>query len=141
MKSKKETQNSLIEKYVLLIVSVILFILVARYYGKDFRKSHKITVGYVFASSKGCGTRGNFGANIQYQYYADGRKHTASTRDGDLQCNAGKFIIGNFFPVAYKKYWYGYESQILLTPSEFEYYGYPFPDSLKWIISHVKTDK
>ena len=97
-----------------------------------------MATGVVIRYDVGCGTRGNFGQKFYYQYNAANKLLNDSRRTSELPCNIGKYIVGKSFPVAYKRYWYGYEENILITPRDFELYGHPFPDSLKWILQYVK---
>ncbi|OJX00294.1 MAG: hypothetical protein BGO70_08955 [Bacteroidetes bacterium 43-93] len=122
-----------------MIIAVAIILLIASQYKKSFRENHKMTVGQIFASKKGYGSRGNFGVDIQYKYFVNGHVQYASTRDRNLRFNTGQFMIGKYFPVLYKKTLFGYDETILITPSEFKSYGYAFPDSLRWIIKYIEN--
>jgi hypothetical protein len=122
---------------VIAFVLVLVAILLAVYHGSNFRKSHYLTTGIVIRCDHG--GRGNFGPGIYYAYHIDNEySGTGSVRHSDLPYSIGRAIVGRSFPVAYRKYWYGYEESILITPRDFELYGHPFPDTLKWILHYMK---
>lgn len=124
-------------KIAILVVVIAIIIVLASRHGKEFRSEHLLTVGLVV--KYGGGGKGNFGPDIHYKYYIYNKwSGNGSRRAGELPYGIGKIIVGKSFPVAYKKYWYGYEEAILITPRDFELYGHPFPDSLKWILQFVK---
>lgn len=124
-------------KIVIALIVVAIVILLASYHGNQFRKNHFMTTGVVIKCDHG--GKGNFGPGIYYEYYIDNKwSGNGSRRAGELPYGIGKVILGKSFPVAYQKYWYGYEEAILITPRDFELYGHPFPDSLKWILPLMK---
>ncbi len=113
------------------IVTIAFFALLAigltaNYHGNEFRKNHLVTTGVVTGYDEGCGTRWDFGQKFYYQYNADNMLLDNSRRTSELPCSIGKYIVGKSFPVVYKRYWYGYEQNILITPRDFELYGHPF---------------
>lgn len=119
---------------VLLLIPLILSIYI---HGTNFRKEHLLTTGRIIHVKQGYGTHGNFGTFFTYQYYVDGSKISSSYRCKDLSNDIRKVSIGRSFPVAYNKYWFGYEDIILLTPRDFESFGHKFPDSLTWILQYM----
>lgn len=119
-------------------IAIIILLFFLRRHGADFREKHSVTTG-IITSTDG-GGRGNWGPGIYYEYYVSGKKIKGSRRHAQLPYAIGEKIMGKSFPVAYEKYWYGYEDNILITPTDFKNYGHPFPDSLRWILQHIKKD-
>jgi hypothetical protein len=122
------------------VAFLICFIGVFMFYGhfhmEKFKREYLITNGIVYSVDGG--GKGNFGPGINYRYSAKGISYKSSRRHGELPYSIGKNIIGKAFPIVYQKYWYGYESNILITPNDFANYGLPFPDSLNWVLPHIK---
>ncbi len=109
------------------------------YCGSKFRKEHSLTVGQIIKWDGGSGTRGNFGPLFYYYYHVNGKVLRRSRRHKNLKSNIGKIMTGKSFPVAYRKYWYGYMENIMITPEDFQSFGYQFPDSLKWILPYMEN--
>lgn len=125
-------------KIAIALLVIVALIFLVSYHGKNFRKNHFLTNGVVVKCDHG--GKGNFGPGIYYEYYINNEcSGKGSGRYSELHYDIRKVIIGKSFPVAYQKYWYGYEQNMLITPEDFELYGHPFPDSLKWILSYMKN--
>ncbi len=121
--------------FFLMICAIILLLIFL--HGRQMRENHLLTIGQIVKCDEGSGSRGNFGLNIHYQYHVNGKVLYGSRRHSYLRCDFGKFIVGKSFPVVYRKYWFGYEENIMITPKDFEYYRHSFPDSLKWISKYI----
>lgn len=87
------------------------------------------------------GGRGNAGGIwIDYILDLNGKEYKGSSRyltneitSDDLQ----NYILHKTFPVAYNPS-NPSVSSILITPKDFSRYGYPFHDSLKWVLQYFK---
>lgn len=99
------------------------------------RKKHTLVIGKIVMCDKG--GKGNFGPSIFYEYKVDSTLRSASRRHGKLVYSI-RGLENHLFPVVYAKNWWGYSETILMTPDDFTYYGYTFPDSLNWILQYMK---
>ncbi len=104
------------------------------FYGQDTRKNHSLAVGKVLSYDGG--GRGNSGPGIYYVYEVDGLPIYSSMRKGRLNYGP-KGLVNHYFPVVYRKGLLGYFDIILIAPYDFEYYGYTFPDSLRWVLPYL----
>ena len=114
-------------------ISILIFSVYIR--GQKFRKIHDITTGIIIKTDNG--GRGNWGPGITYQYNVNGRKITSRRLAGELKYSV-KDIEQHYFPVIFQKTLWGYDDVILITPRDFDYYHYPFPDTLKWVLQYMK---
>ena len=105
--------------------------------GQKMRKEHHLTVGQIIKCDNG--GRGNFGPGINYRFNVGAAFVYGSRLHGGLKYNI-HVLENHSFPVVYQKHWFGYIDVILITPNDFAYYGYSFPDSLKWVIKYMKKD-
>ena len=119
----------------ILLLIVCISILVVYYHGQEFRKQHHLTVAKVLHCDGG--GKGNAGPGIYYVYELGGKMISSSRRHGELKYSIHN-LENHFFPVVYQKNWFGYDDIILITPHDFSYYGYSFPDSLNWILPLIK---
>jgi len=87
------------------LLVMLVLVLIGSYHGRTFRANHLLTVGKIVGYDKGCGTKGVYGQNLHYEYYVDGRLLRDSRQTSQLPCDIGEYIIGETFPVAYRKYW------------------------------------
>jgi hypothetical protein len=120
-----------IKKVVLLICAfgTVAFPTLGHPTGKDFHKHNDMAFGRI--TSVNGGGKGNWRPGINYQYALMGIKINGSIRTASISYNKAHELVDKTLPVLYKKYWYGYVDVVLITPSDFKYYGYVFPDSLK----------
>ena len=123
-------------KQVAAFIVAVSILLLAIQHGRQFRGKHNITIGYI--RSVDGGGKGNWGPGVHYTYYANGRLVEDSRRVKEFPYTIGQIIVGKSFPVAYRKYWYGYEDCLLITPSDFTNYGREFPDSLQWVLDYIE---
>ncbi len=131
--------TNIIRLSIVLLVLAILY-LIAAYYSEQLKEDHLLTTGVVIDYSRGCGGRSTHGQQIYYQFYVNGISFKNSQKKQELPCGIGRFLVGKSFPVVYRKFWFGDLSTYLITPRDFEAYGYSFPDSLKWILPYVHDE-
>ena len=123
-------------KRLLLTLGIIVaFILVSYYEGQLLKRNHHLTTALIIECDGG--GKGNWGPGIHYEYSVNKKIIKSSMRKGELQYSIQP-LNGHSFPVIYKKRWFGYNDVILITPNDFAYYGYDFPDSLNWVIKYLK---
>ncbi len=114
---------------------VITGALIALYlYGQEFRQNHNLTFGKVLRYT--WGGKGNTGPGIYYVYEVDGFMIYSSTTKSRLKYGPHG-LINKSFPIIYRKNYFTYVDNILITPDDFEYYGYTFPDSLRWVLPYL----
>ncbi len=107
----------------------------------SLKKKNKIgTCRTTAFTSNGRGNEG--GIWIDYILGLNGEEYKGSSRyltseitSDDLQ----NFILHKTFPVAYNPS-NPSVSSILITPKDFSRYGYPFPDSLKWVLQYFNEN-
>ena len=106
----------------------------------NLKKNHKLGTAYTFDFSYG--GRGNSGGiwidyiiNLKSKEYKGSSRYL--TRDITYD-NCRSFIINKTFPVVYSPS-NPSVSSILITPNDFSNFGYPFPDSLKWVLHYFKV--
>ncbi|MBS1758020.1 MAG: hypothetical protein JSU03_12145 [Bacteroidetes bacterium] len=103
------------------------------------RENHIVTTAII----KNCqnGSRGN-GGSLFFDYSINivGKNYNASSSYQTNEISffsAEKYFVNKTFPAIY----YPLNpsvSSILITPKDFERYGYAFPDSLKWVLQYFK---
>ena len=117
--------------YTLLVVVFIIGI----FAGYDFflvwemKRDGLITNGKIRAVSYG----GRTSATFEYEFIYDNQRRTSNTNAG---VNSPENFVGKSFPVIVSTF--TKKSSILVTPSHFEKYDLPFPDSLKWVLDYLK---
>jgi hypothetical protein len=122
-------------KFITFISSITCICLVLYKAGQDMRTNHQLSSGKIITWNKG--GRGDFGPTIYYVYQRGSVAKSASRRHSELIYSI-KELENHFFPVVYQKHWWGYIEEILITPKDFEYYGYSFPDSQKWVLKYIR---
>ena len=68
------------------------------------------------------------GMNLDYEFYYNGKKITDDTATGVFRGNPD--FENKYFPVMYDPKLGA--SELLISPTDFEKYKIPFPDSLNW---------
>jgi hypothetical protein len=99
-------------------------------------KSHKIGIGKIYRYTYG--GRGHAGRFfVDFRTTIDGREYTGSSTYlmEDFNCNDD--FIGKTFPVVYSPEYHSISS-MLIIPSDFARYNYPYPDSLNWVKKYIK---
>ncbi len=121
----------------LCLVFLVMWASLGYYSGKKLRENHILTTGFV--KDINGGGKGNFGPGIVYEYDRNGETVSSSRRHGELKYSIREFG-GHYFPVIYGHNGLWYDDNILITPNDFEQYGYTFPDSLKWVLEYIDKD-
>ena len=122
---------------------VVVFILLSTalvcwgYWRKlQIETKHEITVGRIYHYSYvGRGNGG--GIWVDFKIEINRKEYNSSTRylTDDFNCNND--FIGKTFPAVYNPD-HPSISSILIIPSDFARYNYPFPDSLNWVKKYIK---
>ncbi len=126
--------NNALLKLFTFFATIIIIVIVLYYHGQSIRSKHSVAIGRVLSYTNG--GRGNTGPGIYFEYFANGVHIKSSGFKRQIRYGS-KGLVGHFFPVVYRKEWYGYFDIMLITPYDFEYYGYTFPDSLRWVLPYV----
>ena len=115
---------------------LIAWWMLGRYLGNELRENHTLTQGIVTSVSK-VSNKGRKGPSIKINYKRKNELITATIRKTQLKYSIDNFV-GKSFPVVYR--WNGlwYDDNILITPNDFSSFGYPFPDSLKWVLEYIE---
>jgi hypothetical protein len=111
--------------FLFIIITVLLII--KHFKENDLLECHKFTTGKITAVLDGPGAKGT-----RYSYYVSGKKYTGTT--------TGKYyyeLTYLEFPVIYSCEDPGF-SIILIEPTDFEKYGYNFPDSLYYVLERIR---
>ena len=104
----------------------------------NLNKSHVLGVAMPYECSSG--GRGSSGRLfIDYYYTVESKKYksTLNITTGELsQSDCNYYFIGRTFPVAYEP---GNPSNslLLIRAVDFERFGVPFPDSLRWYLKFL----
>jgi len=123
------------------LISVVIFLVLwavgIRYLGKRLKENHVITYGIVTSITKG-GNKGKRGPLITYRFDVNKKSITRTYRQRELKYSIDNFV-GKTFPIAYG--WNGlwYDDYILITPNDFNSFGYTFPDSLNWVLKFIEN--
>lgn len=67
----------------------------------------------------------------QYKFYYKGKFYIENDASGVQKLN---IFIGKTFPIIYSPK--SNRSHLLMTPADFEKFGIPFPDSLRWVLEY-----
>jgi len=126
--------NTKSKRIIVFLSIVAIACLIVYRNGQRFRRDHSLTIGEITTCTNG--GKGNFGPGIKYIYTVNGIQINGSRRHSELIYSIHE-MEHHTFPVVYNKSWFGYNDVILITPNDFAYYGYSFPDSLKWILKYV----
>jgi hypothetical protein len=123
----KHKENNSSDKYIgYIVIGIIIIVgLICNHCkNQDLTKCHKFTIGKITdIQTKFDGPNGT-----RYIYFIDGKKYIG-------------LIVGKYyenlqrkkFPLVFSCSKPDY-SKMLIEPSDFEEYGYIFPDSLKWVL-------
>lgn len=120
----------------LFFLSVIGIISYAIYSRNKLRKNFLLTTGKVTE----CRFLPKSGGNISliYEYNLNSNLISqSSTRKGITVNDCNTHLLGKTFPVSFNPD-DSELSMILMEPSDFEDFGYNFPDSLKWVSLYFK---
>ena len=101
------------------------------------RKEHILINGQIISCDNG--GKGNNGPSINYIYEINGKKMYDYACNSSLKYGINKAFQGHFFPVVFSKSWLGINMpHMLITPTDFTYFGYGFPDSLNWVLAYTE---
>ena len=117
-------------------LTTIYFALRAR---KKLEQNHLITIGKIKScNSAGRGSGGKL--SLDYNITLNEKKYNSSTSylTSEFTCRlARNYFVGKTFPAVY----YPPDpsiSTLMIVPSDFEHFGYPYPDSLNWVLKYYK---
>lgn len=116
-----------------LFVAVIFYI--ASLNDKKFIKNHTLTTGTVTECI--VGTRKRQGHQVFFKYWNGNHLVETSSFYSELAYPT-QDIVDKQFPVLYGSGYFGNREEMLITPKDFERYGYIFPDSLEWLRKYLK---
>ena len=122
-------------KPAIFFLAVVAGFIALYFHGQEIRKKHHLAIGKVLEVN--VGGRGNWGPGINYVYVVNGRSISGSGSNHELMYSAHD-LENHSFPVVYEETWFGYIDFLLITPRDFAYYGYAFPDSLRWVLKYMK---
>lgn len=80
------------------------------------------------------------GEVIYYNFEVDYKTFSATNNYGNFH-SLQRFVINKSFPVIYAKDNPKDYNTLLIEPDDFSAYNIPYPDSLYWIIKHIKEDE
>jgi hypothetical protein len=134
---KKKRDMVYFSLFIVFVIGYVVYALVAKH---NLEKDHNLTVANTYdCSANGRGNAG--GLYIEYTYKIDGRqyKETAALSTSELSLDDCKeYFIGKDLPLVYLPS-NPSNSSLLIRPIDFKRFGYPFPDSLKWVLKYVNS--
>ena len=82
---------------------------------------------------------GNVGPSyfFNYSFEIGPDNYTGSTAERSMTNILPSYFIGKFFPVMYSAK-NPSNNKLMVTPKDFEYYHYDYPDSLKWMLDYLQ---
>ena len=80
------------------------------------------------------------GEVIYYNFEVDNKTYSSTNNYGNFH-SLQRFIVNKSFPVIYAKDNPADYNAVLIEPDDFSAYNVPYPDSLYWIIEHIKEDE
>jgi hypothetical protein len=122
--------NQILKKYnwFLIIVGFICVVIWnIRYFENDLKKNGILLNGEivdVVTAYRGA-------PKYEYKYFYKGKMYTDQTVTGVKKLN---FFIGKTFPVIFSPK--TKNSELLISPKDFEKNGIAFPDSLQWVLQY-----
>lgn len=123
----------------IVFVSFCVIAIIYNFYaGNKLGEDHILTHGSIISADKA--GRGKRGPYITYEYRVNGELITSGNRWAELE-HSSRHFIGRSFPVVYRDGILGYHDYLLITPEDFKNFGYAFPDSLNWVLEHIKEIK
>lgn len=121
---------------ILFTIGIVIYALWSK---NKLQENHTVITGKIINCQNG--SRGNGGSLFfDYSISIANKNYNASSSYWTNELSffaAEKYFVGKTFPVAYNPSKPS-ESSILITPKDFSRYGYPFPDSLKWVLQYLK---
>jgi hypothetical protein len=116
-----------------LVVGCVIFGLVLLFiaFRQNRLKSHGILLN---AHTLEWGVSAKMGMDLQYEFYYNGKKIIDNNATGVFRGNRN--FENKYFPVMYDPMFGA--SELLITPTDFEKYSIPFPDSLNWVLPYLK---
>jgi len=126
----------------LLITFCVLLIIRGFYNANKLKKNHALTIGKITdCRENGVGNGGT--VSVDFIFTVNGEQHNGSwgsttDRFGCIICQ--KYFYGKWFPAVYEPGNFQ-NATLLILPSEFERYGYDFPDSQYWVLYYIKDKK
>lgn len=132
--NKQHTMNRNIVILCAFIIYVIVTYVFASRQASILLKYHKITNGVIVECKFLPKTGGD--TKIFYQYIVNQKLVNDDRRSPLKDYKSAKKLIGKNFPVVYNDE-NSELSYLLITPQEFEKYGYTFPDSLNWVLKYI----
>ncbi len=119
----------------------IIVVIVARVNTYLLRKNHILTLGRVYNCRSG--GRGNEGfIFVEYRFNVDNKEYCKSGQylaSSISYADCDQYIADRSFPIIYQEN-RPKNSTVLITPLDFKYWGYQFPDSLHWVVRLLKDD-
>jgi hypothetical protein len=135
MKIGRKTVTSL----VVFATIIIIVVIVARVNTYLLKKNHSLVQGRVYNCRSG--GRGNesyifaeYTFNVNNREYTNSMQYLASSISYN---DCDRYLINRTFPIIYQE-GRPKNSTILITPLDFKYWGYQFPDSLRWVVRLLK---
>jgi len=114
------------------VFMLILYLFVELY--RDYKKNqiqncHKFTIGYVILVEKNTKNRGT-----SFEYFVESKRYARTGKIYPFELPIGKIPV--LYPCSDPDF-----GQLMLTPEDFEEYDLPYPDSLKWILPLIESEK
>lgn len=122
-------------------LSVVFVIVIAYAVGlfKDYNAVQRLLQSHVLTSGKitKCKFLSKTGGalNMYYEYSVNGKVYIDFSRTRIDLSDCKQYFLNKSFPVIYNPNEKDF-SVMLMLPQTFKYYGYTFPDSLKWVLKY-----
>lgn len=120
---------------------IITIVVVARVNTYLLKKGHILTHGHVYhcqMGGKGSADRlfVEYRFNVGENEYKNCMQYLASSIS---YADCDRYLVDRTFPIIYQE-GRPKNSTILITPLDFKYWGYQFPDSLQWVVRLLKKN-